>query len=95
MPADRAAAWLRLCGCEDIFPVSAATGEGLWRIFEYLRQPEEDLPWEGDAGEIAPVKEKTPTSSQPLPSPEREHSRYFCLRFPHSGDFPPLTGNRR
>ena len=55
---DRAAAWLRLCGCEDIFPVSAATGEGLWRIFEYLRQPEEDLPWKGDAGEIAPVKGK-------------------------------------
>ena len=43
---DRAAAWLRLCGCEDIFPVSAATGEGLWRIFDYLRQPEDELLWE-------------------------------------------------
>jgi len=45
---DRAEAWLRLCGCEEVFPVSAATGEGLWRIFDYLREPGDGLPWEED-----------------------------------------------
>ena len=42
----RAEAWLRLCGCEEVFPGSAATCEGLWRIFDYVRQPGDGLPWE-------------------------------------------------
>ena len=43
---ERAERWLRLCGCRDIFHVDAVTGEGVWRIFEYLRQEGDDLPWE-------------------------------------------------
>lgn len=34
----QAEAWLRLAGCETVFHVSAASGDGVWRILEYLRQ---------------------------------------------------------
>ena len=38
--------WLRLAGCEDIFFVSSYTGEGIWEILEYLREPGDVLPWD-------------------------------------------------
>ena len=38
--------WLRLTGCEDIFFVSSYTGEGIWEILEYLREPGDVLPWD-------------------------------------------------
>lgn len=42
----QAEAWLRLAGCEDIFFVSSYTGEGIWKILEYLREPGDTLPWD-------------------------------------------------
>ncbi|MBQ7726855.1 MAG: ethanolamine utilization protein EutP [Clostridia bacterium] len=33
--------WLRLCGCEKIFYVSAYTGEGLTELLDYLREPDD------------------------------------------------------
>ena len=38
--------WLRLTGADPIFPVSSYTGEGIWKILEYLREPGDVLPWE-------------------------------------------------
>ena len=35
---EQATRWLRLCGCERIFPVSSYTGEGLEIIMDYLNQ---------------------------------------------------------
>ena len=46
-----AESWLRLAGCEDIFYVSSYTGEGIWEILEYLREPGDVLP--GDSKEEA------------------------------------------
>ncbi len=43
---ERAAGWLRLAGCEKIFFVDSQTGEGVWRILEYLREPGDVMPWE-------------------------------------------------
>ena len=40
----QAEAWLRLAGCETVFHVSAASGDGVWRILEYLRQEGDVLP---------------------------------------------------
>lgn len=40
--------WLRLAGCETVYRVSAVTGEGVWRIYEHLREPGELMPWEQD-----------------------------------------------
>lgn len=40
--------WLRLVGCEDIFHVSAFTGEGIGEIMEYLREEGDILPWDDD-----------------------------------------------
>lgn len=49
---DRAHRWLQLAGCTPIFRVSAYTGEGLWSILEYLREPGDVLPWDnGSAAE--------------------------------------------
>ena len=42
----QAVEWLRLAGADPVFPVSAYTGEGLWKILEYLREPGDVLPWE-------------------------------------------------
>lgn len=36
---DQAERWLRLCGCETVFRVSSYTGEGIWQILEYLKEP--------------------------------------------------------
>ena len=35
---DRAAAWLRLSGCEKIFPINSHTGEGVENLKAYLRK---------------------------------------------------------
>lgn len=35
-----------MTGCEDIFLVSSYTGEGIWEILEYLREPGDVLPWD-------------------------------------------------
>ncbi len=34
----RAENWLRLCGCDKIFPVSSVTGEGIDKLRDYLLQ---------------------------------------------------------
>ena len=45
---EQAERWLKLCGCERIFPCSSFTGEGLEAIIEYLREP-------GDTPDSRPV----------------------------------------
>lgn len=48
---DRAESWLRLSGCEEVFRVSAYTGEGIWQILEYLREDGDVLPWDQEEAE--------------------------------------------
>ena len=38
--------WLRLAGCKKIFFVNAAANEGISDILEYLKEPEDIMPWE-------------------------------------------------
>lgn len=38
--------WLRLAGCETVFHVSSYTGEGIWQILNFLRQPGDIMPWD-------------------------------------------------
>lgn len=38
--------WLRLAGCEKIFFVDSVTGEGVWKIFDYLKESGDEMPWE-------------------------------------------------
>ena len=38
--------WLRLAGCEKVFHVSSYTGDGVWQILEYLKEPGDIMPWE-------------------------------------------------
>lgn len=38
--------WLRLAGCREVFHVSSYTGEGVWQILDYLKEPGDILPWE-------------------------------------------------
>ena len=42
----RAEEWLRLAGCTKVFHVSSYTGEGIWQIIDYLKEPGDKLPWE-------------------------------------------------
>lgn len=42
----QAEAWLRLTGCEKIFHISAYTGEGVWEILDYLKEPGDVMPWD-------------------------------------------------
>lgn len=42
----RAHYWLEQAGCDPIFHVSSYTGEGIWEILNYLREPGDKLPWE-------------------------------------------------
>lgn len=42
----KAERWLRLAGCGEVFHVSAYTGEGIWQLLEYLREPGDVLPWD-------------------------------------------------
>ena len=43
---ERAENWLRLAGCEKIFFVDSATGEGIPAILEHLREEGDVMPWE-------------------------------------------------
>lgn len=43
---EQAIEWLKLTEADPIFPVSSYTGEGLWRLLEYLREPGDILPWD-------------------------------------------------
>lgn len=43
---ERAKRWLKLVGCETIFEVDSATGEGVWQILDYLKEDGDVLPWE-------------------------------------------------
>ena len=45
---DIAEDWLRLAGCETVFRVDSKTGEGVWRVLEYLKEDEDILPWEAE-----------------------------------------------
>ncbi len=45
---ERAAEWLRLAGCKEIFFVSSYTGEGIWQLLEYLSEPGDILPWKNE-----------------------------------------------
>lgn len=42
----RAAKWLKLSGCKKIFFVNSKGNEGVAEILEYLREPDDVLPWE-------------------------------------------------
>ena len=43
---DMAEMWLRLAGCQKIFFVDSKTGEGVWKILDYLREEGDVMPWE-------------------------------------------------
>ena len=43
---ERAHNWLKLAGADPIFHVSSYTGEGIWQILNYLKEPGDVLPWE-------------------------------------------------
>lgn len=43
---ERAHRWLELAGCRPIFHISSYTGEGIWEILSYLREPGDVLPWD-------------------------------------------------
>lgn len=45
---ERAAKWLKLSGCKKIFFVNSKGNEGVAEILEYLREPDDVLPWEKD-----------------------------------------------
>ncbi len=42
----QATAWLELTQANPIFPISAFTGEGIWRLLDYLKEPGDVLPWD-------------------------------------------------
>lgn len=42
--------WLKLAGCEKIFFVDSVTGEGVWEIFDYLKEDGDIMPWENTEG---------------------------------------------
>lgn len=46
----QAEAWLRLAGCQKVFHVSSYTGDGVWQILDYLKEPGDILPWEEKEG---------------------------------------------
>lgn len=48
---EQAERWLRLTGCKDIFKVSSYTGEGIWQILEYLKEPGDVMPWDKEEAE--------------------------------------------
>lgn len=48
---ERARRWLELTGCKKIFEVDSATGEGVWKILDYLKEEGDILPWEIEDGE--------------------------------------------
>ena len=44
--------WLRLAGCDKIFFVDSVTGEGVWKIFDYLKEENDRMPWEIQEGDV-------------------------------------------
>ena len=42
----QAAKWLKLTGCKKIFFVNSKADEGVAEILEYLREPQDVMPWE-------------------------------------------------
>jgi ethanolamine utilization protein EutP len=42
---DQAVEWLKLTGANPIFPISSYTGEGLWDLLDYLREPGDEFPF--------------------------------------------------
>lgn len=44
----RATEWLHVAGVYETFNVSAYTGEGIWEILDYLKEPGDVLPWESE-----------------------------------------------
>ncbi len=44
--------WLELAGCKNIFFVDSVTGEGVWKIFDYLKEDKDKIPWESQKGEM-------------------------------------------
>lgn len=48
---EQAHRWLELAGCDPIFHVSSYTGEGIWQIFQYLREEGDILPWDQEEAE--------------------------------------------
>lgn len=42
---ERATRWLALSGCKTIYPISATSGEGIYKIYEHLKEHNEELPW--------------------------------------------------
>lgn len=52
--AAQAERWLSLAGCQDIFHVSSYTGEGIWQLLEYLREPGDVLPWDNEREALHP-----------------------------------------
>lgn len=53
---DQAERWLALAGCNPIFRVSSYSGEGIWQILSYLKEPGDSLPWETQADAEQPRK---------------------------------------
>lgn len=45
---ERAKRWLELAGCGTVFLIDSKTGEGVWQILEYLREPGDVLPWDNE-----------------------------------------------
>lgn len=45
---ERAHHWLEMAGCRPVFRVSSYTGEGIWQVLNYLREPGDVLPWESE-----------------------------------------------
>ena len=43
---ERAHNWLKMAGADPVFHVSSYTGEGIWQILNYLKEPGDVLPWE-------------------------------------------------
>jgi len=43
---ERAHNWLKLAGCNPIFHISSYTGEGIWELLNYLKEPGDVLPWD-------------------------------------------------
>ncbi len=43
---NQAERWLRLAGCETVFRIDSKTGEGVWRILDYLKEDGDVMPWE-------------------------------------------------
>ena len=61
-------------GCKDIFRVSSYTGEGIWQILEYLREPGDVLPWDKEEAE----KPRTVLSTKFGKTEENQDQKECC-----------------